>query len=82
MLLTESFPEKTLQGLFDAFRKIPYKILWKATKENFSKNLKIPSNIQFEPWMPQLGILCKSCLSYRTLYLIFLIKVIRTSKFS
>ncbi|GJQ66555.1 hypothetical protein Trydic_g4539, partial [Trypoxylus dichotomus] len=58
MLLTESFPEHKLRSLFEAFRKVPYKILWKATKEKFQSNLDIPSNIQFEPWMPQLEILC------------------------
>ncbi|KAI4468665.1 UDP-glucosyltransferase [Holotrichia oblita] len=58
MLMTESFPVDKIRGLFEAFRKIPYKILWKANKERFPENLDFPSNIQFEPWMPQLGILC------------------------
>ncbi|KRT85103.1 glucuronosyltransferase, partial [Oryctes borbonicus] len=58
MLLTESFPEYKLQSLFQAFGKVPYKILWKATREKFAPSLDIPSNIQFESWMPQLEILC------------------------
>lgn len=56
--MTESFPVEKIRGLFEAFRKVPYKILWKANKEKFPKNLDFPPNIQFEPWMPQLGILC------------------------
>lgn len=59
MLLTESFDDPILQGLFDAFAELPYKVLWKATREKFSKNLTIPNNIHFEPWLPQLEILCK-----------------------
>lgn len=60
MLLTETFPKHKLRGMFEAFRKVPYKILWKATREKFPEDLDIPSNIQFEQWMPQLGILCKT----------------------
>ncbi|KAI7815543.1 UDP-glucuronosyltransferase [Rhyzopertha dominica] len=58
MLLTETIDEDKLQGLFDAFKELQYKVLWKATRENFSKNLTIPENIHFEPWLPQLDILC------------------------
>lgn len=59
MLLTESFDDDKLQSIFDALAELPYKVLWKAVRENFSKNLIIPDNIHFELWMPQLDILCK-----------------------
>lgn len=59
MLLTETFEDEKLQGMFDAFKELPYKVLWKATREKFSKNLVIPDNIHFETWMPQSDILCK-----------------------
>lgn len=59
MLLTETFDHDKLQGMFDAFAELPYKVLWKANKEKFAKSLVIPDNIQFEKWMPQMDILCK-----------------------
>lgn len=58
MLLTETFDEDKLQGIFDAFAELPYNVVWKATKEKFSNSLTIPSNIHFETWLPQLGVLC------------------------
>lgn len=60
MLLTETIDEDKLQGLFDAFKELQYKVLWKATRENFAENLTIPENIHFEPWLPQLDILCNT----------------------
>ncbi|XP_063902949.1 UDP-glycosyltransferase UGT5-like [Zophobas morio] len=58
MILTETFDYDKLQGLFDAFAELPYKVLWKAVREKFPKGLKIPDNIHFENWMPQMDILC------------------------
>lgn len=58
MLQTESFHPDKLQAMFDAFRDLPYKVLWKANIEKFPKGLNIPDNIHFEKWMPQLDILC------------------------
>ncbi|KAI7815544.1 UDP-glucuronosyltransferase [Rhyzopertha dominica] len=58
MLLTETFDDDKLQGLFDAFKELPYKVLWKATREKFSRNVTIPNNIHFEPWLPQFDLLC------------------------
>lgn len=62
MLQTESFHPKKLQDMFDAFAELPYHVLWKANKNNFPKGLRIPNNIHFEKWMPQLDILCKCSL--------------------
>lgn len=59
LILTESFPIATTQALFDAFAELPYKVVWRATKENFPKGLRFPNNIQFETWLPQLDILCE-----------------------
>lgn len=59
MVLTETFPPYKLQAFFDAFKELPYKVLWKADREKMPKGLSIPSNIHFEPWMPQTDILCK-----------------------
>ena len=61
MILTETFDYDKLQGLFDAFAELPYKVLWKAVREKFPKGLKIPDNIHFENWMPQMDILCNVC---------------------
>lgn len=58
MIKTEAFEPKIIQAIFDAFAQMPYKILWKANKDNFPKNVVIPKNIHFEKWMPQLDILC------------------------
>ncbi|XP_044255719.1 UDP-glucosyltransferase 2-like [Tribolium madens] len=58
MIMTETFDPAKLQGMFDAFAELPYKVLWKAKRENFPKGLKIPKNIYFENWMPQMDILC------------------------
>lgn len=55
----ENFPVEMLQEMFDAFSQLPYKVLWRATKEKFPKELTIPKNINFEAWMPQLDILCE-----------------------
>lgn len=60
MVRTETFPLEMLQEMFDAFSQLPYKILWRATKEKFPKSLKVPDNIHFEVWVPQLDILCES----------------------
>ncbi|GJQ66557.1 hypothetical protein Trydic_g4540 [Trypoxylus dichotomus] len=58
MVVTESFSEEVLTAFFNVFERLPYKILWKASRERFPKHLKLPTNIQFEPWMPQMEILC------------------------
>ncbi|GJQ84872.1 hypothetical protein Trydic_g18400, partial [Trypoxylus dichotomus] len=58
MVATESFSEEVLTAFFNVFERLPYKILWKASRERFPKHLKLPTNIQFEPWMPQMEILC------------------------
>ncbi|KRT85102.1 Glycosyltransferase [Oryctes borbonicus] len=58
MIVTESFSEEVLLAFFNAFKRLPYKVLWKASRERFPKHLKLPNNIQFEPWMPQMEILC------------------------
>jgi glucuronosyltransferase len=58
MIMTETFDPDKLQGLFDAFAELPYKVLWKANRERFPKGLTIPKNIHFENWMPQIDILC------------------------
>ncbi|XP_068906136.1 UDP-glucosyltransferase 2-like isoform X3 [Tenebrio molitor] len=58
MVLTETFDNDKLQGMFDAFMELPYKVLWKADREKLPKSLKIPENIHFENWMPQIDILC------------------------
>lgn len=59
MLLSETFDPEKLQAIFDALAEVPYTVLWKANREKFPKGLKIPSNIYFQEWMPQLDILCK-----------------------
>lgn len=58
MVMTETFDLEKLQGIFDAFAELPYKVLWKAKRENFPNTLTIPKNIHFENWMPQMEILC------------------------
>nr|XP_022908581.1 UDP-glucuronosyltransferase 2B31-like [Onthophagus taurus] len=59
MIMTETLPEHILKSIFETFKALEdYKILWKADKDLFPKELEIPSNVQFEKWMPQLGILC------------------------
>ncbi|KAF2882089.1 hypothetical protein ILUMI_24092 [Ignelater luminosus] len=58
MVLTETFPSYKLQAFFDAFKELPYKVLWKADREKMPKDVNIPSNIHFEPWLPQVDILC------------------------
>ncbi|XP_060531804.1 UDP-glucosyltransferase 2-like isoform X2 [Cylas formicarius] len=58
VMQTETFPIATLQSMFDAFAELPYKVVWKAIKSNFSKELRFPDNIHFEKWMPQIDILC------------------------
>jgi glucuronosyltransferase len=60
MMMTETFSPDKLQGMFDAFAELPYKVLWKAVPEKFPKGLVIPENIHFEKWMPQMDILCGS----------------------
>lgn len=57
MIQTETFDVDTLNALFEAFSELPYKVLWKANKDKFPIK-KFPNNIQFEPWMPQLDLLC------------------------
>jgi hypothetical protein len=66
MVLTETFDNDKLQGMFDAFMELPYKVLWKADREKLPKSLKIPKNIHFENWMPQIDILCKTILIFLT----------------
>jgi hypothetical protein len=66
MILTETFDNDKLQGMFDAFMELPYKVLWKADREKLPKSLKIPENIHFEKWMPQIDILCKTILMFLT----------------
>nr|XP_008191746.2 PREDICTED: UDP-glucuronosyltransferase 2B15-like [Tribolium castaneum] len=58
MVRTESFKPEILQAMFDAFAELPYTVLWKASPEKFPKGLKIPENIHFKTWMPQIDILC------------------------
>lgn len=57
MIKTESFDVDKLKAIFSAFSELPYKILWKANKNQFPIK-EFPSNIQFETWMPQLDLLC------------------------
>lgn len=59
MIMSESMSTHKLQGIFDAFENLPYKVLWKADRNKFSKHLHIPKNIHFEQWMPQIDILCE-----------------------
>lgn len=59
MLRSETIEPEKLQAIFDAFSELPYTVLWKAKREKFPDGLKIPSNIHFQEWMPQLDILCK-----------------------
>lgn len=59
MIMTETFPLERLQGMFDAVAELPYKVLWKASRERFPAQIKIPENVYFENWMPQMDILCK-----------------------
>lgn len=59
MMLTETFDEDILKAFFNSFKRLPYKVLWKASREKFPKHLEIPTNIHFEPWIPQIGVLCK-----------------------
>lgn len=67
MLLSETFDGEKLQAMLDVFSILPYKVIWKAVRKKIAKDLVIPSNVHFEKWMPQLGILCKSYL-YLFLY--------------
>lgn len=60
MLLSETFHPEVLQEMFDALEELQYAVLWKATRERFPETLRIPNNIYFQPWMPQLDILCKT----------------------
>lgn len=65
MIKTETFDPGILQALFDAFSELPYTILWKGLSENFSSALKIPGNVYFKKWMPQIDILCTYLLYFR-----------------
>nr|XP_022908453.1 UDP-glucuronosyltransferase 2A1-like [Onthophagus taurus] len=58
MVRSTSFNRKTLSTMFEALGKQPYKVFWKGVKEEIPDDLKIPDNIIFETWMPQLDILC------------------------
>ncbi|CAG9768049.1 unnamed protein product [Ceutorhynchus assimilis] len=58
LIKSETFPIQTTQAIFDAFAQLPYKVIWKATKENFPNGLSFPENIHFEKWLPQQNILC------------------------
>ncbi|CAG9768050.1 unnamed protein product [Ceutorhynchus assimilis] len=58
IITSETTPDSMMQAMFDAFSELPYKVIWKAKRENFSKILKVPDNIHFEAWLPQLDILC------------------------
>lgn len=59
MVLSETFDPEKLQAIFDVFKELPYQVLWKAKRDRFPDGLKIPKNIYFQEWMPQLDILCK-----------------------
>ncbi|XP_071053712.1 UDP-glucosyltransferase 2-like isoform X1 [Onthophagus taurus] len=52
------FNRKILSTMFEALGKQPHKVFWKGEKEDILDDLKIPDNIIFEPWMPQLNMLC------------------------
>ncbi|KAL1509621.1 hypothetical protein ABEB36_004331 [Hypothenemus hampei] len=54
----ETFPKIMLEAFFDAFAEIPYKVLIRAKPENFPDGLRIPKNVHFESWFPQIDILC------------------------
>ncbi|KAF2882091.1 hypothetical protein ILUMI_24094 [Ignelater luminosus] len=58
MALTETFSLDKLQAFLNAFRDLPFKIVWKANGERMPKDLNIPLNIHFEQWLPQKDILC------------------------
>ncbi|CAH0561508.1 unnamed protein product [Brassicogethes aeneus] len=60
MIKTESFSIQKIQGMFDAFAELPYKVIWKADVDQFPKEVKFAKNIHFVKWMPQLDILCSS----------------------
>lgn len=59
MLQTESFEPEKLQAMFDAFGELGLAVLWKADRTLFPEGLRIPENIHFEKWLPQLDILCE-----------------------
>lgn len=59
LVKTETLPIKILNAFIKALGELPYKVLWKGNKDEFPKDLTIPTNIQIEKWMPQMDILCK-----------------------
>nr|XP_022908477.1 UDP-glucuronosyltransferase 2B1-like [Onthophagus taurus] len=58
MVKSTIFNSKILSTMFEALGKQPHKVFWKGVKEEILVDLKIPDNIIFEPWMPQLDMLC------------------------
>lgn len=58
LIRSDTLPDEKLQALFDAFGALPHLILWKGDRTKFKKSIKIPNNIHFEQWIPQLDVLC------------------------
>lgn len=59
VLVIETLPEDKIRAFLGAFGELPYKVVWKGSRERFPEHIDIPDNIHFEPWIPQQDILCK-----------------------
>lgn len=59
VLVIETLSEDKLRALLGAFSELPFKVIWKGSRERFPEHIDIPDNIHFEPWIPQQDILCK-----------------------
>lgn len=60
IILAETFDHDKLQGIFDSFKELSkeYKVLWKAVKSKFPSTIRMPDNVKFIHWIPQLDVLC------------------------
>uniref|UniRef100_A0AAR5PJR7 UDP-glucuronosyltransferase n=1 Tax=Dendroctonus ponderosae TaxID=77166 RepID=A0AAR5PJR7_DENPD len=56
--IIESLPRGKLEALLNALAELPYTVIMKANVQKFPKDIAAPKNIVFEPWIPQLDILC------------------------
>lgn len=53
-------PDETKQNLIAAFKKLPYKVLWKWESDTM---LNKPENVKISKWLPQTDILGKLILT-------------------
>ncbi|XP_044733441.1 UDP-glycosyltransferase UGT5-like [Chrysoperla carnea] len=57
MMKGSSIPEKDRLMFIDAFKELPYKVLWKFENESL---ISKPDNVMIRQWMPQFDILSHS----------------------